>query len=131
MNWLPPHGLPIPKRVAKTFKVMQDALGDWHDEVVLAERILRAVVDAELPLHRPAEASAVLDVARAFLQRSERSLARFSAQWKRGGQQVRQTLDDRVPLTTPATPPAAVVIEEPTIAVESPTDSGDETATVE
>ncbi|HEX8324939.1 MAG TPA: CHAD domain-containing protein, partial [Tepidisphaeraceae bacterium] len=31
------HGLPVPKKVAKVFKSMQDALGDWHDEVVLAE----------------------------------------------------------------------------------------------
>jgi CHAD domain-containing protein len=98
------HGLPVPKKVAKIFKSMQDALGDWHDEVVLAERILRIAVDTELPLHRPALAASVLDVARSFLQRSERSLSTFKAQWKRSGDSLRQTLAERVPLVTDATP---------------------------
>ncbi|MGC4033789.1 MAG: CHAD domain-containing protein [Tepidisphaeraceae bacterium] len=79
------QGMPIPKKVAKTFKAMQDALGDWHDEVVLAERVLLAVVNANLPLHQPTLAAAVLDVARAYLQRSEKSLAKFKVQWKRSG----------------------------------------------
>ncbi|HEX8322887.1 MAG TPA: hypothetical protein VF595_03145, partial [Tepidisphaeraceae bacterium] len=55
-------------------------------------------------LHRPALAASVLDVARSFLQRSERSLSTFKAQWKRSGDSLRQTLAERVPLVTDATP---------------------------
>lgn len=106
------HGLPVPKRVAKTFKAMQDALGDWHDQVVLAERILRAAVDTELPLHRPGLAAAVLDLARSYLLHSDRSLAKFNAAWKRDGASVRITLTERVPLVTEATPVLVEPIQE-------------------
>ncbi|MDB5324441.1 MAG: hypothetical protein JWM57_10 [Phycisphaerales bacterium] len=109
------HGLPIPKKIAKTFKAMQDSLGDWHDEVVLAERILRAVIDAELALHRPPLASAVLDVARAYLHRSEKSLAKFGMQWRRSGGSLRTTLAERVPLTVDVAAPIVERTETPVV----------------
>lgn len=116
------HGLPIPKKVAKTFKAMQDSLGDWHDEVVLAEEVLRAVIKDELALHRPPLAAAVIDVARAFLNRSERSLAKFNAQWRRSGGSLRATLTERVPLTTDVAP---IVIEPLTPTESTHAEGGD------
>lgn len=112
------HGLAIPKKVAKTFKAMQDALGDWHDQVVLADRILRAVIDTELALHRSALAANVLEIARVCLQMSERSLAKFTVQWKKSGEGLRTTLAERVPLTVEAVP----VVEAPAVTVTIPDD---------
>ena len=122
------HGLPIPKKVAKTFKAMQDSLGDWHDEVVLAERILRAVLDTELALHRPPLASAVLDVARAYLHRSEKSLAKFGMQWRRSGGSLRSTLAERVPLTVDVATPVVESTDVPVVVSESVDPPADESA---
>ena len=57
-------GHPLPAAVTRTFKRMQDALGAWHDMVVLAERALHATLDAGLAYHDPALHLAVADVAR-------------------------------------------------------------------
>ena len=114
------HGLAVPKKLAKTFKAMQEALGEWHDAVVLADAILRATLDADLPLHRQGLASDVLDVARAYLLRSEKALAKFVALWKRGGAGLRATLAERVPLVTEASPPATIE-ENPAVAILPPT----------
>lgn len=119
------HGLPIPKKVAKTFKAMQDALGDWHDAVVLADAILKATLDADLPLHRQGLASAVLDVARVYLQRSERALATFVTLWKRGGVGLRTTLAERVPLISETSASRVEVTDDtPTSVANESVDSG-------
>lgn len=92
-------GHPLPADVAKAFKRMQEALGLWHDFVVLTETALRASLDAMLALHDPPLQAAVLELARATLQRSARELDKFSAKWRDRGQDLARTIRAAFPLT--------------------------------
>ena len=93
------HGMRIPQSIFRAFKKMQDALGDWHDQVVLAERTMNQWVTAELSHHNPELALDVLDLARHFQQSSARHLRTFSTLWQRSGDTLIATLRERVPLT--------------------------------
>ena len=91
-------GHPLPPSVARAFKRMQDALGAWHDMVVLADHAMTAAVDAELALHEAATTLAVLDVVRTAVQRSQRHLAAFHVLWARQGATLVETVRVALPL---------------------------------
>jgi CHAD domain-containing protein len=81
------HGEELPAMVARSFKKMQDALGLWHDHVVLSERMLRISADALLAHHDAGMQGAILDLCRLTLRRSEQHLGDFSRLWlERGGE---------------------------------------------
>jgi CHAD domain-containing protein len=46
-----PLGFGAPMPLLRAFKQLQDALGLWHDYVVLGEQTLRYALDQQLPLH--------------------------------------------------------------------------------
>ena len=98
------HGLDVPPAVLKSFKSLQQSLGDWHDGVVLAEEAMRQVLAHELPLHDPDLAVGVLDLVKSFLAASNAALGKFKAQWKREGTKLARALKTHVPLVTPPTP---------------------------
>ena len=81
-------GHPLPQVVRPTFKRMQDALGDWHDCVVLAEHTLRLSLDQSLALCDPATERKVLELARFVLRRGDRALRGFAALWEGNGRAV-------------------------------------------
>ena len=91
-------GHPLPESVARSFKRMQDALGAWHDEVVLAERAVRAALDAQLAYHEPALYLSVSDLARAAVQRSQKHLAAFTTLWRKQGEAIAGTIRDALPV---------------------------------
>ncbi len=93
------HGIRIRKTVFKSFKAMQEALGEWHDYVVLADETVSRWAEVELALHNPDTASLVLDLAKQFLKDSARALAQFVSRWKRSGPMIRRALETKVPLT--------------------------------
>ncbi len=114
------HDIRVPKAVFKSFKAMQESLGTWHDYVVLADETVKRWAEVELALHDPDAASAVLDLAKQFLKDSTKHLNQFKSRWKRSGQTIRRTLQERVPLTrdvsseiAPAPPPRVETITEP------------------
>jgi CHAD domain-containing protein len=80
-----PLGHDVPKSVAKDFKALQDALGLWHDHVVLAEQALALALEAELAAHHPDLFGRVLEFARACWRRSYRHLEQFRTLWRRRG----------------------------------------------
>lgn len=97
-----PREVPSGQSVHKTFKKMQDLLGEWHDEVVLAETALGAVAEAGLT-HRDGEVgAAVLSFAAEALVRSSGKLADFRALWSEQGPGLTGTLREGIRLTTPA-----------------------------
>lgn len=93
------QGICVPKAVFKSFKAMQESLGQWHDYVVLADETVSRFADVELALHDPDAAMLVLDLGKQFLRDSVRSLKQFQSRWKRSGSSIRKALDKRVPLT--------------------------------
>jgi CHAD domain-containing protein len=113
-------GHPLPGNIGKAFKRMQDALGLWHDYVVLAEYALHESVDADLVLHDPDLQAVVLDLARNVIGRAARQLVRFHRQWVTGGPDLIATLRRAVPVTQTGTDPGPQHSPPPEPGPESP-----------
>ena len=78
-------GVDVPASAAKEFKKLQDALGLWHDYVVLTNETLRLAIDSDLAAHHPDVFSEVLELARVCWGRSEKYLAQFRRLWAERG----------------------------------------------
>ena len=76
-----------PEELLRDFKKLQDALGLWHDFIVLAERALRRSLDHQLILHDAALQCDVLDFAGRCLDEVRDRLREFARLWRksRGG----------------------------------------------
>ena len=95
------EGHAIPGGVAKAFKRMQDALGSWHDFVVLTERAICESLDALLAHHDMQLQRQVLDLSRWTLGSARKELDRFSALWAQEGPDLLKTIREAVPLAKP------------------------------
>jgi CHAD domain-containing protein len=80
-----PLGYQLSPTVLRSFKQLQDALGLWHDYVVLGEQALREAMDELLSLHQPQLHGRMLELAHVLWMRSERELDRFTRAWARHG----------------------------------------------
>jgi CHAD domain-containing protein len=105
------HKLPV--AVGRSFKKMQDALGLWHDYVVLNDCVLELSVKTGLGHSDPAVAELVLDIAKLAIRQSAIQLTRFNKMWMKKGEALANTIRQAFPLTHP--------VEEP-VASESKTD---------
>jgi len=83
-----PLGYELSPAVLRSFKRLQEALGLWHDYVVLGEHALRAAMDELLSLHHPQLYGQLLELARLCWVRSERELDRFTQSWARDGKML-------------------------------------------
>ena len=106
------EGLAVPKTVLSTFKLMQDALGTWHDFVVLTERVLSETLDAHLSHHSPEMVFTKLDLAKLFLGNASKSLLRFQSKWKKSAAALRQAIGEAVPLTQAVSMPVAPAVTQ-------------------
>jgi CHAD domain-containing protein len=98
-----PLGHDVPKSVVKDFKALQEALGQWHDYVVLAEQALSLALEAELAAHRPDLFGQVLEFARTCWRRSDRHLEQFRTLWRRRGADLADRAAGAFDATAPAT----------------------------
>lgn len=92
-------GVAMPKGLMKTFKGMQESLGAWHDQVVLAERMMEGCIDEELALHRPTtlrEALKLIDHATAI---AAGELEGFDKLWAERGEEIAEMIRQTFPLT--------------------------------
>jgi CHAD domain-containing protein len=96
--------LPIRKPVVAQFKRLQDALGLWHDYVVIAERLMSDSVDQMLAHHNADLQQAVLSLAALFINRSKHQLARVEKMWQKNGPKLTQQIKQALPLTTEIAP---------------------------
>jgi CHAD domain-containing protein len=80
-----PIGLRPPKSVLRVFKQLQDELGQWHDQAVLAQRGLQEALDERLHESDPVLFGQALGFATGCSKRGQRHLARFRAVWIRRG----------------------------------------------
>ena len=83
-----PLGYSLSGDVLRSFKQLQEALGLWHDYVVLGEQALQSATEDELSLHQPQLHGGVLELAHELWKRSEHELDRFSRLWVRHGEQL-------------------------------------------
>lgn len=87
----------LPAAIARAFKRMQDALGLWHDFVVLNRQVLELLVaqhDAPVMLSS-------LGVCMDAVKRSRKQLETFARLWKDGGKAISTTIREAFPLTKP------------------------------
>lgn len=94
------QGHALPASVLRHFKRMQEALGNWHDDVVLVECAMRTSLDGMLAYHDPPMAGRVLALSRFFLGRSARELSNFIKLWQNRGGEVARIIREQFPLTT-------------------------------
>jgi hypothetical protein len=93
---------------------MQDALGLWHDDVVLAECVMSLSLDERLAHHDAPLQSNLLEMARSFLARASKELDRFGKIWKEHGDELAGIIRQHFPLTTAvASPVAAAPVIDP------------------
>ena len=92
-------GHKLPKDLGRAFKKMQDALGTWHDYVVLCERAQRESADAMLAHHDASVQHGLLNIAGAALRTAERCLAKFVVLWREHGQPIREVIEKEFPLS--------------------------------
>jgi CHAD domain-containing protein len=95
-------GHPLPAVVAGTFKRMQDALGIWHDHVVLTDCALSLSLKTLISHHDAVVQGSVLDVAKTAIRKSQQELSRFTKLWKANGELLAATIRESFPLATPA-----------------------------
>jgi len=80
-----PLGFDVPGSVSKELKKLQDALGIWHDFVVLTNEMLALAIDAGLAATQPHLFGEILTLARLCWDKSEQSLNRFRKLWAERG----------------------------------------------
>ena len=120
------QGHKLPKSVLKTFKTIQQYLGDWHDNVVIVQSVMRNSLDAELTYKDMALHQQVLNLSRLFATRAQKELAKFTKTWTDEGEQLATRIREAFPLTQPVTesktdpdPPGS---EEPAVSETPPSD---------
>lgn len=98
-------GVRMPRAALRAFKRMQDALGLWHDHVVLCETAMRASTQTLLAHHDPDLQASVLRLAEWALRRSGARLRDFARLWRAQGQALRDLLHGALPLSRSRTDP--------------------------
>jgi CHAD domain-containing protein len=122
LEFAAPLGFRLSPAVLRSFKRLQDALGLWHDYIVLSEHAIRSATDESLSLHQPRLYGDVLAFAHRLWRPSEGELARFVRLWDRDGERLSadilasfQSPARRAPrkqtqqADAPQTPPASAV----------------------
>lgn len=99
------QGHKLPGSVLRGFKKMQEALGNWHDYVVLVQCAMRTSIDEAVAYHDLEMQERLLELCRLFMRRSARELTNFSKQWGKRGAEVARTIREKFPLTRPITEP--------------------------
>lgn len=94
------QGHVLPASVLRQFKQMQEALGNWHDDVVLVECAMQTSLDCMLAYHDAPLAGRVLELGRFFLRRAGKELANFSKLWQNRGEEVSRIIRAQFPLTS-------------------------------
>lgn len=99
------QGHKLPAGIMGNFKRMQEALGVWHDYVVLTERAMQMSLQEMLPHHDADLQARVLDLARTLLKKSSQHMSQFSTLWVKGGDAVARAVRELFPLTRPVSAP--------------------------
>jgi CHAD domain-containing protein len=105
------EGHDLPESLSKSFKKMQDALGTWHDYVVLADCATEAALEEQLSYHNPELMNELLELIRAVLRISTDDLAKFKRLWTEHGDAIARAIRDAFPLTRAAG--ASTTVEQP------------------
>lgn len=93
------QGHALSDAVNKSFKKMQDALGTWHDHVVLTEDVMGRSVAAMLAHHDSPTQHSVLALAGVSLREADRQLDKFKRLWHEDGATLTEAIRTAFPLS--------------------------------
>ena len=91
-------GAPLPREILDQFKRIQDALGDWHDCVVLAQYAMKLAVKRELALHNPALLESVLKMINAMSGDATAGIEAFITAWTSSRDQISAAVGKLYPI---------------------------------
>jgi CHAD domain-containing protein len=86
-------GLDTPRALLRSFKAFQDALGSWHDFIVLSQRISAEASAPTLAYTAPSTYEQLLSTTRFAWARSSRDLTRFGRLWQRKGLSLSERIE--------------------------------------
>lgn len=103
-------GHSLPTKVHKVFKNMQDALGAWHDYVVLTESIMQRSAGQMMAHHDLPLQVEVLRLATDVLSIAQKQLEKFNRLWKENAETLQASVRETFPIirdavTSPQTDP--------------------------
>jgi CHAD domain-containing protein len=120
------HGRALPAKVLSSFKNIQDALGLWHDFVILSEHMLRDSIECELALHDPDLLGQILALAQTTLKKAQSELKRAGDLWTKRGPDLSAAVRGAFPLVRPAAHEGTMTSgESKRIGVDAALDEGD------
>lgn len=93
------QGHPLDESIARTFKKMQDALGLWHDYVVLADQAMTRATEEMLAHHDGVALRGVLALGIEASERADGRLDKFRNLWREDGPAVVQAIEQAFPLS--------------------------------
>jgi CHAD domain-containing protein len=96
-------GQKLPNGMLKTFKRVQDALGLWHDFVVIVEQGLECSTQKQLAVRNAQMQQKILSIVDHFLRLSLAQLDRFQKLWDEYGNELANLLREQFPLEAAAT----------------------------
>jgi CHAD domain-containing protein len=115
------NGSRLPKSVFKHFKRIQDALGLWHDYVILADRVLKESHKQSLAQSDADLQQALLSLASGSLRRAQKQMSMMIDWWQLDGAEMVRQIREIFPLTEPAESPVVSMVEVPVASdVEAP-----------
>lgn len=91
-------GHSLPTKVHKTFKSMQDCLGEWHDYVVLTESVMARAAKQMLAHHDLPLQLEVLQLATHVLSVAQKKLEKFNRLWNEHSQTLQIAVREAFPL---------------------------------
>jgi CHAD domain-containing protein len=112
--------LGVDEGLARQLKKMQDALGTWHDYVVLVTAGMEAIAEKELAYFDPPLLRRVLALMDHCTLVADRELDDFTRLWTERGPQIVEAIHRAVPLSTNVAAPAADAPAEVTAAADVP-----------
>lgn len=131
------HGVRFPAAVLRRLKRLQDALGVWHDHVVLTTTAMELVQQQRLAYLDPRRLREAMLLVQRLTRIADRRMQTFCGLWRRHGAALIRSIRDRVPLdvrpgmasadppgraeaaTTPRTDPGPAATPAPTAAATS------------
>lgn len=96
------EGHDLPESLSRSFKKMQDALGTWHDYVVLTDCTIEAALEEQLSHHQPELMNELLQLICDVLRKATDDLAKFNQLWSEHGDGIARAIRDAFPLTRAA-----------------------------
>lgn len=108
------HGVRFPATTLRRLKRLQDALGAWHDHVVLGTTAIELVQEQRLAYLDPARLRQATQLVQRLTRIAEQKMDAFRRLWLRHGHALVRGIRERVPLdvrpgiaaTDPSDPPA-------------------------